>query len=152
MSGREGIQLLVDIVAKGGNLLLNIAPTPEGEWQQGAYDLLREYAAWMAVNSEGIYNSRSLAPFKENNICMTIQENGNAYFFYLCSENETTMPAEITVASHQPVKGAKVTLLGSNKPLSWKYDKKGFKVTIPESLRKVPPCKHVWTLKVSQIS
>lgn len=48
MSGREGIQLLVDIVAKGGNLLLNVAPGPEGEWQKGAYDLLEEYRnGWM---------------------------------------------------------------------------------------------------------
>ena len=37
MSGREAVQMLVDIVAKGGNLLLNIAPSPEGEWQQGAH-------------------------------------------------------------------------------------------------------------------
>lgn len=46
MSGREGIQMLVDIVAKGGNLLLNIAPSPEGEWQEGAYQLLDEFGAW----------------------------------------------------------------------------------------------------------
>ncbi|UWX54600.1 alpha-L-fucosidase [Maribacter litopenaei] len=30
MTGKEGVQMLVDIVAKGGNLLLNIAPSPKG--------------------------------------------------------------------------------------------------------------------------
>ena len=40
MTGRQGIHMLIDVVAKGGNLLLNVAPSPEGEWQQGAYDLL----------------------------------------------------------------------------------------------------------------
>ena len=40
MSGREAVHTLVDIVAKGGNLLLNIAPSPKGEWDEGAYRLL----------------------------------------------------------------------------------------------------------------
>ncbi len=35
MSGRDGVHMLVDIVAKGGNLLLNVAPGPDGTWQQG---------------------------------------------------------------------------------------------------------------------
>ena len=40
MSGREAVQLLVDIVVKGGNLLLNIGPAPDGTWPEGAYRLL----------------------------------------------------------------------------------------------------------------
>ncbi|WP_430813593.1 alpha-L-fucosidase [Carboxylicivirga sp. RSCT41] len=151
MSGREGVQMLVDIVAKGGNLLLNIAPTPEGEWQQGAYDLLSEYADWMAINSEGIYKSKTLAPYKENNICMTQQESGETYFFYMCEKEETDMPAVITVNSHQPAKGATVELLGYSKPLKWKKEGEGFRVMIPESILNKPPCDHVWTIKVSKL-
>jgi alpha-L-fucosidase len=151
MSGREGVQMLVDIVAKGGNLLLNVAPTPDGEWQQGAYDLLEEFGSWMAVNSEGIYNSNVLEPFKEDNICMTQQDNGNTYFFYLCEEDEKIMPKEIFVKSHQPAHKAKVTLLGRDKKLKWKAEGDGFKVTIPEKLRNNPPSNYVWTIKVSAI-
>ncbi len=151
MSGLEGIQMLVDIVAKGGNLLLNIAPTPEGEWQPGAYDLLEEFGAWMGVNSEGIYNSKVLPPYKEENICMTQQDNGNAYFFYLCKEGENKMPEAISIQSHQPAEGAKVTLLGSKKSLKWEPSGDGFKVFIPKSLREQPPCDHVWTVKVSDL-
>jgi len=150
MSGRQGIQLLVDIVAKGGNLLLNVAPTPEGEWQQGAYDLLKEYGIWLKINGEGIYNSNVLEPFKENNICMTQQENGDMYFFYLCGENETIMPKEIIIVSHQPATNAVVTMLGTKKPLKWQQAEKGFKVVIPEEIRKNPPCKYVWTIKISE--
>jgi alpha-L-fucosidase len=149
MSGREGIQLLVDIVAKGGNLLLNIAPTPEGEWQAGAYNLLQEYGAWMKVNSEAIYNSKPMAPYKEGNICMTQKANGTQYFMYLCKDGENTMPAEITIESHTPTKGAKVVLLGSNQNLKWNKVNNGFKITIPENLRKNPPNNYVWTFKVS---
>ncbi|MDZ7636113.1 MAG: alpha-L-fucosidase [Bacteroidales bacterium] len=47
MSGREAVQLLVDIVVKGGNLLLNIGPAPDGTWPEGAYTLLNEMGKWM---------------------------------------------------------------------------------------------------------
>ncbi|MCK7536363.1 MAG: alpha-L-fucosidase [Marinilabiliales bacterium] len=109
MSGRQGIHLLVDIVAKGGNLLLNVAPTPEGEWQQGAYNLLKEYGAWLKINGEGIYHSKVLEPFKENNICMTQQDNGNKYFFIYVAKMETIMPKEIIIVSHQPATNAVVS-------------------------------------------
>lgn len=151
MSGHTGVQMLVDIVAKGGNLLLNIAPTPDGEWQDGAYRLLNEYENWMNVNSEGIYNSTTLAPFKENNICMTLQENGNAYFFYMTQENETKIPETISITSQQPAEGAEVTLLGYNEPLAWIKNDQGFTVNIPEELRNNPPCQFVWTIKVSKL-
>ncbi len=151
MSGREGVQTLVDIVAKGGNLLLNIAPTPDGQWQDGAYRLLKDYASWMKVNSEAIYNSKILPPYKEKNICMTQQDNGNAYFFYMTEENENTIPSEILITSHQPEKNAKVTLLGSKKSLKWKKVGNGFKIIIPKELSKNPPSKFVYVFKVSKI-
>jgi alpha-L-fucosidase len=151
MSGRQGIHMLVDIVAKGGNLLLNIAPGPDGKWQQGAYDLLKEYGAWIKVNGEAIYNSQPIAPYKENNICMTKQADGTTYFMYMAEENETQMPESIEITSHQPDKRAKVTLLGSKEKLSWKKTDTGFKVIIPEELRKIPPCNYAWTLKVSAL-
>ncbi len=151
INAREGIQMLVDIVAKGGNLLLNIAPGPDGKWQQGAYDLLKSYGEWMNVNAEGIYNSKSLFPFKQDNICITQQESGTTYFFYLANEGESQIPNEITVMSHQPAKNASVTLLGSNKKLKWQKQGEGFKIIIPKSLSNNPPCDYVWTIKVSEI-
>lgn len=151
MSGREGVQMLVDVVAKGGNLLLNIAPTPEGEWQAGAYRLLEDYAAWMKINDEGIYKSKTLKPYKESNICMTQQEDGTSYFFYLCEEGQTEMPAEIIIQSHQPKTNAKVHLLGVNNALQWEKVGEGFKVIIPEKLRNNPPCEFAWSIKVSEL-
>ncbi len=151
MSGREGVQLLVDIVAKGGNLLLNIAPTPEGEWQPGAYQLLKEYEAWMKINSEAIYNTKPIAPYKENNICLTQLNNGTTFFLYLCKENENKMPAQIIIKCHKAAKGAKVSLLGSNQNLVWQNTAEGLVVNIPESLMQHAPCSYVWTIKVSKI-
>jgi len=151
MSGHVGLHVLVDVVAKGGNLLLNIAPTPEGEFQPGAHELLEEFGKWMSINKEGIYNSKVLAPHKEANLCMTQQTNGNAFFFYLCKENEVTMPSEIIIKSHQPAEGSKVNLLGYEIPLKWAKFENGVKVFIPKAIRKNPPCNHIWTIKVSKL-
>jgi alpha-L-fucosidase len=151
MSGRDAVHLLVDIVAKGGNLLLNVAPGPDGTWQQGAYDLLAQIGAWMKVNSEAIYGSRAIAPYAEGRVRMTRQKNGTMYFVYLPDKGETGMPGEVRVTSHQPAPGAVVTLLGSPVKLAWRVDGTGFVVTIPESVRAVPPCQHAWTIKVTAI-
>ena len=105
----------------------------------------------MKVNAEGIYNSHPLAPYKEKNICLTQQENGNTYFFYMAIEGENQLPETITIESHQPTKESKVTLLGSSIALKWKVVGKGFTVSIPENLRKNTPCNYVWTIKVSKL-
>ncbi|MCF8369282.1 MAG: alpha-L-fucosidase [Bacteroidales bacterium] len=151
MNGHDGIQLLVDIVAKGGNLLLNIAPGPDGEWQKGAYDLLEEYAGWMAVNGEGIYETKVLEPYKVGNICMVQKDKGEVFYFYMCKNGENRMPEEIFIASHQPLKGAIVELLGEKEPLKWEREGEGFSIKIPENLRANPPCKYVWAFKISGI-
>ena len=151
MNGRQGIHTLIDVVAKGGNLLLNIAPSDEGEWQQGAFDLLEEYGAWMKINSSAIYNTKPIAPFKEKNICLTQNKEGNVFLFYLAEENENVIPEEILVASINPKKGTKITLLGSKTRLKWEKLDSGFKVKIPEELRNNPPSKYAWTLKVTAV-
>ncbi|WP_372793464.1 alpha-L-fucosidase [Lutibacter sp.] len=152
MTGREGIHMLIDVVAKGGNLLLNIAPSPEGDWQQGAYDLLEEYGAWMKVNSAAIYNTKPIAPFKENNICMTQNKEGNVFLFYMAEEGENQIPSEFIVKSINPKKGTKISLLGSNYQLKWEKLETGFKVVIPENLRNNLPSKYAYTLKIEAVN
>jgi len=56
------IRNLVDIVSKGGNYLLNIGPTAEGEIPPESIDRLEAIGAWMRVNGEAIYGTRA-SPF-----------------------------------------------------------------------------------------
>jgi alpha-L-fucosidase len=150
LDGRRAIQLLVDIVAKGGNLLLNVAPGPDGRWQPGAYALLREYADWMKVNAEAIYRTRPLPPYREGNVCLTRRPGGSAFFIVLAGE-DGAMPASLTVAALRPAAGARVTLLGARGRLAWKPAGKGFTVDLPESVRRRPPCRHAWAVRVSAL-
>ena len=92
-STHELINILVDIVSKGGNLLLNIAPSPEGTWDEEAYSRLKELGVWMRINEEAIYNTRPLAPYREGKVCFTQLNDGTTYAIYLADENEKTIPA-----------------------------------------------------------
>ena len=151
LTGRQGIHMLIDVVAKGGNLLLNVAPGPDGEWQQGAYDLLADYGAWLKVNSSAIYNTKPIEPFKEKNIGMTQNKEGSVFLFYMAKEGENKIPSEVIVKSINPKKGTKIMMLGSKKRLNWTKLDTGFKVIIPEELRNNLPCKEAWTFKIEEI-
>jgi alpha-L-fucosidase len=51
------IRKLADICSKGGNFLLNVGPTAEGEFPPESVDRLREIGEWMKVNSDSIYGT-----------------------------------------------------------------------------------------------
>jgi alpha-L-fucosidase len=54
----ELVRSFVDIVAKGGNLLLNVGPTGDGDIPELQASRLRALGAWMAVNGEAIRGTR----------------------------------------------------------------------------------------------
>jgi alpha-L-fucosidase len=150
-STRELVNMLVDIVAKGGNLLLNIAPSPEGIWDEEAYQRLKEVGAWMRINGEAIYGTRPLAPYREGKIGYTQLKNGTAFALYLAGPNESTLPAEIRLSSLTPAKNAAVNLLGASESLRWEKRGQELFILIPERLQKSPPCTHAWTIKISAL-
>ncbi len=58
LDGTGLIRLLVDVVSRGGNLLLNVGPTAEGLVPPGQRVPLEELGAWMKGAAEGIYGTR----------------------------------------------------------------------------------------------
>ncbi|MEJ2701654.1 MAG: alpha-L-fucosidase, partial [Sedimentisphaerales bacterium] len=58
------IHNLVDCSSKGGNYLLNIGPTSEGEFPPASIERLAEIGKWMKVNSESIY-ATTASPFNK---------------------------------------------------------------------------------------
>ncbi len=58
------VRNLVDIASKGGNYLLNVGPTAEGEIPAASVERLGGVGRWMTTNGEAIYGS-SPSPFKE---------------------------------------------------------------------------------------
>jgi alpha-L-fucosidase len=58
------IRMLVDIASKGGNLLLNVGPTAEGEIPEPSVERLKAIGKWMDVNGESIYGTEASPFFK----------------------------------------------------------------------------------------
>jgi alpha-L-fucosidase len=50
----EVVRMLVDCVSKGGNLLLNVGPTPLGQVQPEGIEILRSVGAWMDMFADSL--------------------------------------------------------------------------------------------------
>jgi alpha-L-fucosidase len=147
---RRLIHLLVDIVSKGGNFLLNIGPSAEGELPAGSLERLKEIGAWMKVNGEAIYGTRPIAPYKEAKVRFTAKPDGTLYAIFLADEDETTPPAKIMLYSHAPGPKGRVELLGFAGALRWEAVGEGVLIELPAAAIKNPPGRHAWALKITK--
>jgi alpha-L-fucosidase len=146
---RKLIHLLVDIVAKGGNFLLNIAPTAEGDFEEIAYERLMEIGDWMKINSEAIYNSHPVKPYKENKTCFTQLTDGTIYIIYLAEETEKQLPPKIEFIRFQIPENAKLELLGMNGKINLERRSNQNEIVFCNELRNTFVFNYAWTIKIS---
>ena len=142
---RRLIHMLVEIVAKGGNFLLNIGPSPEGEWAPEAYDRLEGIGKWMEVNGEAIYGTRAMKPCRDGR-CFLTRRNDTVFAGYVPDENETRPPGEIRFSA---INFSHADLLGVDEALRVRNEGGDTIVEIPESVRENPPCRHAWVIRFS---
>jgi len=79
-TGGQVIDLLVETRAKGGNLLLNIGPKPDGELAIEQEERLREVALWMQVNQECIYAVRPWVITNEQDVWFTKAKDADTVY------------------------------------------------------------------------
>jgi alpha-L-fucosidase len=128
-STRELVNLLVDTVAKGGNLLLDIGPTADGRIPVIMQDRLLELGAWLKVNGEAIYGThpwREASEGPHSNVRYTAK--GDAVYAIA----EGWPGRELVLAEPHPASGATVTLLGSTEPLKWQESGGKVHIELPE--------------------
>lgn len=58
-SGPELIRTLCQVVGRGGNLLLNVGPRPDGTWEPEVAPRLRTIGRWLETHGEAIYGTRA---------------------------------------------------------------------------------------------
>ena len=155
----EIIQMLVDIVSKNGNLLINIVQTPEGDIEQDMVNTLEDIAAWTGANGEGIYGSRpwkvygegpstaktqekghfgglkDVRKYESTDFRFTVAKNGTLYAFELGQPTTDISIVSLGKNAKLATKDiASVKLLGSTEKLSWKQNDDALVITKPANL------------------
>jgi alpha-L-fucosidase len=175
-STKTVIDLLVDIVSRNGNLMLNFPLPASGMLDSDELTVLDGITKWMAVNSEGIYATRpwkifgvgpqsqvtknekevnSALQFNEGNrkvfthedVRFTTKGNKLYAFFMGWPEGQQVVIKPLSTNSEQKVgRIDNVELLGHGK-VPFTRDEDGLKVTLPAQ----KPCDHTYTLKISGV-
>ncbi|MCL5278371.1 MAG: alpha-L-fucosidase, partial [Planctomycetes bacterium] len=128
-STRQLIHLLVNIVAKGGNFLVNVGPNADGELPEPALERMKEIGQWMRINGDAIYGTRPIPPYKVGPVCLT-KKGEKLYAICLAEEGQTALPERIQIP---PIKAAKsVKLLGSKTAVAWTVTPEGLSVAVPQ--------------------
>ena len=159
------IKMLVDIVAKNGNLLLSIPVRGDGTIDSDEIAFLEGMAAWMQVNSEAIFATRPWKLSGEGPVKVRgggFSEGGEdrltAKDFRFTTKRNTLYATALgwpdngkylvaTLAANAPGlvgKIKKVTLLGSHETLTWTQTAEGLEITLPAQ----KPCDHAFVLKI----
>ena len=166
---KQVIDLLVDIVSRNGNLMLNFPLPNSGELDYEELVILDETAKWMAINSEGIHATRPWKTFGDGPAAtappssggtrfneagrhdLTAEEvrfttKGDTMYAFIMGwpEKQAVVKPLATTSTFSPPKIQNVELLGYKDKVRWTQDENGLTVLMPEQ----KPCDHAITLKI----
>jgi alpha-L-fucosidase len=162
------VQLLVDVVSKNGNLLLNIPLPGHGRPDEDEFAFLDKFGAWMAVNNEAIYSTRPWkiageGPTKTSGSLyggpsprfvaedFRFLTKGDSLYAIALAWPENGKLVIRSLASDSPhYRGevASVGLVGSESNLVWSRGAEGLTISLPEKR----PCDYAYALKINPLN
>lgn len=132
------IHSLIEVVAKGGSLLLGIGPRPDGAFPEIAVSRLAEIGKWMKANGKAIYNTRITSEYHEGNTWFTQSKDGLTKNAVYCFKAGNMPDGDIEWQGNVPKKGSKMILLNSGQPVKWELSGTTVKVHLPGSIKNNP--------------
>ncbi|HEY5511840.1 MAG TPA: alpha-L-fucosidase [Prolixibacteraceae bacterium] len=168
MTGTQVIQMLIDIVSKNGNLLLNVVQTPEGDLEPDVLAILDVIAKWTPANGEAIYGTRPWKIYGEGPTTQKNREKGRfggvkdvrSYevtdirftqkgniLYAFCMRNPVGDVKIVSLGKDSKVSGQKVksvSILGSGEKLKWNQEAEALVISKPAKM----PDWEVMTFKI----
>ena len=131
----EVIWMLVDIVARGGNLLLNVGPSADGQIPLAQIVRLTALGWWLRVNGAAIYGTRAGG-------VGTTADGREVRFTHGPDARYAIVQGaprdEVAFACEEPGEGAEVRMLGNSRVLPHRWTGGELRITIPEHLPAAP--------------
>lgn len=139
-TGEQLVHQLVDIVSKGGNLLLNIGPAADGTIPVIMQERLNEIGTWLKVNGEAIYGTRKWKKSSDGNKNYYTKKGEDLYVIV------TDWQEEIRIKdTSQPVD---IEMIGLEAKINWKFKNGELVIKSPNVNPKTIPCDYAWVFKI----
>jgi alpha-L-fucosidase len=162
-SSKELLHFLVEVVSKGGNLVLDVGPAADGLIPVIMQQRLVDVGSWLDVNGEAIYRTRRLEnnppeqeerKDKEEGYQVKLDYTGTgvryttlgATLYAICLD--WPPGKELVLEDTHPESRSVITMLGCNDAIQWRMQGADLHITVPQLSVDKLPCLHAWTFRI----
>jgi alpha-L-fucosidase len=129
-SSKELIQLLIDVIAKGGNLALNAGPQPDGRLPKPAIERMKAIGKWLKVYGGAVYATRVCAPYRTGKFAFTQKEKENKAFAFYMHDDNAASPKEIVIPFTDK-KAVRIEDIKTGRNLDFETSESGYAIKQP---------------------
>lgn len=128
------VHSLIEVVAKGGNLLLGVGPRADGTLDEKTLGILSEIGNWMDTNAPALHRTRAVSPHRDGEAFFTRGRDGGRFAILRIPEGRP-IPSTVSWAGNHPAEGSILQLLGREEPVRWQLEGNRTQVTVPLEFR-----------------
>lgn len=144
LSAKELIEMLCDLVSKGGNFLLNIGPAADGTIPVIMEERLLQMGDWLRVNGDAIYGTKLYSKKTQSGVYYT-QKGDDVYAII----NRYPFGSQVLeLVDYDPA--LKANLLGCDAELEIKDNGGKAEIVFPAINPETIACEHLYTIKLSK--
>ncbi len=140
-TSEELVHILIDKVARGGNLLLNIGPTADGRIPVIMQQRLKDMGDWLEINGEAIYGTRKWDDAPEMENVFFTRKGQDLYVICTKFPQKAISLADVKLAGTP-------TLLGYDGRIGSRFIDGVLKLSAPSVNPGNMPCQYAWTFKL----